>query len=107
MNNPTFPAHGTQPARALSFLLTGNRLNPLEAWQRLGIYKVARPVFDLRALGWPVQTEHINVGNRFGEVCHVAEYSLPPDAIAAAGDAGRQFVEDEREAMRNRLRRAA
>ena len=106
MSNPTFPAHGTQPARALSFLLTGNRLNPLEAWQRLGIYRIARSVFDLRALGWPVQTEHIDVGNRFGEVCHVAEYSLPPDAIATAGDAGRQFVEDEREAMRNLLQGA-
>jgi len=102
MSNPTFPAHGTQPARALSFLLTGNRLNPLEAWQRLGIYRIARSVFDLRALGWPVQTEHIDVGNRFGEVCHVAEYHLPYEAIAAAGDAGRQFVEQER----NLLRRA-
>ena len=102
MSNPTFPAHGTQPARLLAFLMSGQHINPLEAWQKLGIYKSARPVFDLRALGWPVRTNHINVGNRFGEVCHVAEYSLPPEVIADAGDAGRQFVEQER----NLLRRA-
>lgn len=106
MNNWTYPTSGTQPARLLAFLLSGQHTNPLEAWQKLGIYKSARPVFDLRALGWPVRTEHIDVGNRFGEVCHVAEYSMPPEVIAAAGDAGHQFVEDEREVMRNRLRRA-
>lgn len=99
---PAYPTHETQAARLLALLLTGRHINPLEAWQSLGIYKAARAIFDIRALGWPVKTEHTEVKNRFGEPCHVAEYSLPAETIAAAGEAGRQFVEQER----NLLRRA-
>lgn len=106
MSNPTFPTHGTQQASLLALLLTGQPIEPLTSWNKLGIYRLAAVVLLLRESGWPIASVRLDVHNRFGDICHVAEYSLLPDAITTAGDAGRQFIEDERDAMRNRLRRA-
>ena len=90
---PSFPTRGTQPARLLADLLRGRRVNPLDAWRRLGIYRLSDTVLQLRRLGWPVITDRLDVLNKFSEECHVALYSLPADAIEQAGDAGAKFIE--------------
>lgn len=36
--SPQFPPHGTQTARLLAVVLTGEKVNPLYGWKRLGIY---------------------------------------------------------------------
>jgi hypothetical protein len=71
--------------------LQGRHINPLAGWKMLGIYRLSDTVFQLKKMGWPVDTGRLDVANRFNEPCHVAEYSLPDDAIQKAGEDGRQF----------------
>lgn len=93
----SFPAQGTQPARLLAALLERQRIDPLQGWIRLGIYRLSDAVLQLRRLGWSVQTSRKDVRNRFGEECHVADYSMVESDIVAAGEAGRQFIAAVRE----------
>ena len=97
-----FPHHGTQPARLLAFLLLGRLIDPLMAWRTAGIYRLADTVFQLRGMGWQVATNRLDVKNRFGEQCHVAQYelrdSVPPELAAAA----QEFINQELEAIRQR-----
>lgn len=100
--NPEYPAHGTQPARLLSALLQGRRINPLAAWKGLGIYRLSDTVYQLRGMGWPVVTDRLDVANRFNEPCRVAQYRLPADAIEATGERGRGFAEREMQSIQRR-----
>lgn len=97
MTTSALPHHGTQAARLLSALLAGQCINPLAGWRQLGIYRLADTAFQLRGLGWPVVTGSLEVANRFGEKCRVAEYRLDPEAIEAAGQVAQEFARRERE----------
>ena len=66
----------TQNKRLLSHLQKGNSINPLEAWQKLGIYRLSARVFDLRDSGHEIDTTRKEVNNQFNEIINVAEYSL-------------------------------
>lgn len=92
---PEYPKRATQPARLLAALLLGQKINPLIAWTRLGIYRLSATVFQLRQMGWPVVTNRRDVENRFGEECHVAEYYLSQDNINSTGQTGKEFARDE------------
>lgn len=100
--SPQFPAHGTQAARLLAVALTGEKVNPLAGWKRLGIYRLSDTKFRLKEMGWPFEAGRLDVENRFGEPCHVALYGLPQEAIAKAGDAGQAFACREFELMTRR-----
>lgn len=102
MNAPILPPHGTQPARLLAVALLGQKISPLEGWKRLGIYRLADTKFQLKKLGWPMEAGRLDVANRFGEPCHVAEYGLPAQAIEDAGAAGQAFAIRELELMQSR-----
>ena len=95
MTAATLPHHGTQAAMLLAALLAGQRVNPLAGWRRLGIYRLADTAFQLRGLGWPVITGTLEVANRFGEKCRVAEYRLDSGAIKAAGQEAQDFAQRE------------
>ncbi len=96
----TYPTHGTQPARLLAALLYGSAINPLGGWRSLGIYRLSDTVFQLRGMGWPVQTDRLNVSNRFKESCYVAQYMLPAHAINDADQTGQDFAGREFAMMR-------
>lgn len=51
-------------------------ITPMEAWNELGIYRLASRVKDLRDKGHVISGSRVNVANRFGETCNVARYSL-------------------------------
>ena len=106
-NDPAveYPGLYTQPARLLAAFLGGRKINPLDGWQSLGIYRLSDTVYQLRKLGWPVITDNLDVDNRFGEPCRVALYSLPDDSIEAAGEQGRKYAADR--AMLDHERRVA
>jgi hypothetical protein len=53
-----------------------NQIDPLEAWTKLGIYRLAAVVHLLRQAGIKIKTERMEVSNRFNEVCNVANYVL-------------------------------
>jgi len=97
--HPEYPSHNTQAARLLATLLLKDHVEPLEGWRALGIYRLADAVLQLRRLGWPVVTGRLDVANRFGEACHVANYFLEVETIESAGDEGKAFAACEAELM--------
>lgn len=65
---------GNQEIRLLNYFKQHMAINPLEAWSQLGIYRLAAVVHKLREDGFKIETDRINVTNRFGEECNVARY---------------------------------
>lgn len=51
-------------------------ITPMEAWNELGVYRLAARVADLKEAGHKIVKQTVNVANRFGESCRVARYSL-------------------------------
>ncbi len=66
----------TQCERLLRYFLAGAKLTPMNAWNELGISRLAARVHDLRKQGWQVKGEMVSVTNRWGESCRVKGYSL-------------------------------
>ena len=71
----------TQDQRLLDYLKDNKHIDPLQAWQELGIYRLSACVFRLRQEGWEIETEFKNVLNRFDEKCHVANYKMELDNV--------------------------
>lgn len=65
-----------QNKRLLAYLEQGETINPLKAWNELGIYRLASRVCDLRKSGVKVKDEWLDVSNRFGEFVRVKQYYL-------------------------------
>lgn len=63
-----------QTERLLDYLKEHRRINPMEAWRELGIYRLGARVFDLRAAGHHIESGRVKVSNQFGEQCRVASY---------------------------------
>ncbi len=103
---PDLPARlNTVLAAVLSDLLDNQHITHLNCWRRHGSSRLSHHVYTLRGEGWPIVTEDVEVGTSDGRRQVIAEYSLPPDTIAAAGERGRQYIESVREARA--ARRAA
>ena len=66
----------TQKERLLKYLELHGRINPLQSWQALGIYRLSAVILDLRKEGYDIETVNTPVRNQFGEECHVATYVL-------------------------------
>jgi|SaaInlStandDraft_4_1057021.scaffolds.fasta_scaffold34750_5 hypothetical protein len=66
----------TQANRLLDYLDDHLSIDPITAWQELGIYRLSATVFTLRSKGFNIVSKRKNVFNRFNEKCRVAEYSL-------------------------------
>jgi hypothetical protein len=65
-----------QNIRLLKYLQTNIEINPLTAWQQLGIYRLSARVLDLRKEGYKIKTESLTVKNTFNEKVTVANYRL-------------------------------
>lgn len=65
-----------QTERLLTYLKEHPSIDPMTAWERLGIYRLGARVFDLRKEGHPISRDMVEVANRFGEPCRVARYRL-------------------------------
>lgn len=81
---PTWPKKNTLADRALSLFIAG-RLIDHPAFQRVTkSWRLGAVVFDLRALGWPIQT--IDVSSPTEENPHriIARYHLPGKYVALA-----------------------
>jgi hypothetical protein len=74
------PAAGTIRADVLAALEAGESLTSLEAWERFGTSRLAADVFELRRLGWPIQSEEIRVASRGGRPTRVACYRIAEGA---------------------------
>ena len=65
-----------QTTRLLGYLLVSGSIHPLDAWAKLGIYRLSAVIFELRKQGWDIKTNTIKVINQFGETCKVANYEM-------------------------------
>lgn len=66
----------THEARTLRYFQTHKRgLTPFDAWVKLGIYRFADTIYNLRQEGHDIDTDYIYVKNHFGEKCRVAYYT--------------------------------
>ena len=65
-----------QKQRLLAYLEQGETINPLKAWDELGIYRLASRICDLRKEGIEVKDRWLDVSNRYGEFVKVKQYYL-------------------------------
>jgi hypothetical protein len=66
----------TQKDRILHYLQSGQRLNRLVSWSRLGVLEAPARISELRAEGHPIKTKMKTVHNRYGEKVSIAEWSI-------------------------------
>lgn len=66
----------TQKTRILKHLQRYGKIDPLKAWTKYGVYRLASRISELRAEGYDIETTSKEVKNKYGEKCHVAEYIL-------------------------------
>ena len=62
--------------RLLNYLQDNREIDPMTAWDKLGIYRLGARVYDLRQAGHLITSGRKAVPNRFGEQCKVALYRL-------------------------------
>jgi nucleoside-triphosphatase THEP1 len=99
---PTFPGAATVKGRLLAALLSGAHITSNDALRAFSTSRCASLVEQLRRAGFPIQTEMIDVATADGDRrARVGRYSVPVEAIEAAGNAGRQFVEAVEAARRH------
>ena len=65
-----------QCERVLTHLQQRGEIDAMTALNALGIFRLASRINELRKDGYPIQRRMKEVGNRWGETCHVAAYSL-------------------------------
>lgn len=73
--------HEIQTRAVLAWIMEHGSINPLVAKDELGIMRLAARIFDIRkgngVEALELETRLVTVGNRLGESCRVAEYSIP------------------------------
>lgn len=65
-----------QCGRLLDYLEDHVSITPSQAWKELGIYRLSARVFDLRSMGYDIETNRKEVFSPFGESTYIAEYRL-------------------------------
>lgn len=68
-------AKRTQAERVLDYIREFGSITQLEALRDLGVMRLASRVSDLRKQGYDIRGKHIAVENRYGEKCHIKQYS--------------------------------
>lgn len=66
----------TQCDRVMAYLESGRKLTQFEALNELGIMRLASRISDLNRDGHVIHKEMVEVENRWGEKCRVAQYTL-------------------------------
>lgn len=72
----------TQAERVLAYIEKFGSITQYEAFQDLGVMRLASRISELKKNGHPIKSEVVAVKNRFGEDCYIKRYSL---AVAANG----------------------
>lgn len=82
--SPIWPTKGTLADRALGFFMDGARLNHPEFEARTQSWRLGAVVFQLRTLGWPVETVEIPAPTAENPHRIIARYHLAPQHVAQA-----------------------
>ena len=65
-----------QNDRIIDYMERFGSITQIEALRDLGVLRLASRISDLRSLGVPIESEMVEVKNRYGEKCHVKRYRL-------------------------------
>lgn len=68
-------ANSTQAERVLWYIREHGSITQIEALNKLGVMRLASRVSDLRRQGFKITGKMVTVKNRWGEDCHVKQYS--------------------------------
>ena len=71
----------TQHDLVLNYIKQFGSITPLEAFNDLGITKLATRISEMRREGIEIEGETIAVKNRFGQKCYVKRYTLKESAV--------------------------
>ncbi|MDB4559247.1 helix-turn-helix domain-containing protein [bacterium] len=66
----------SQKERLLEHFQNGNTITSLQAYDRLGVTQLATRIYELKQEGYPIESDRINVYNRYLEKCSVAKYYM-------------------------------
>lgn len=72
-----------QQERVLEYIKGGNKITSLDAFNQLGITRLAAVIFDLKKDGYFIGSRRVSVKNRFNEKCNVSEYFYGGEANVA------------------------
>ena len=86
--SPMWPTENTLEDKALAMFATGKVFNHHEFEQTWGSWRLAAVVFNLRGLGWPIETMPTPTLCAATQTKTVARYRLPAKYIAMAMAAG-------------------
>ena len=81
---PTWPTKGTLADRALGLFLDGASMNHPDFELRTQSWRLGAVVFQLRTLGWPVETVEIPAPTPENPHRIIARYHLAPHHVAQA-----------------------
>lgn len=81
---PSWPTRGTLADRALARFLAGERLTHPDFLDGCGSWRLAAVVFELRAYGWPIQSESLAAPSDENPARCIARYWLPAKLAAQA-----------------------
>ncbi len=65
----------TQGERIIAYIDQHGTITPMEAWNELGITKLATRISELRKAGEIIKKSYVTGTNRFGEKIQYMEYS--------------------------------
>lgn len=71
----------TQAKRVLDYLESGNTITTLNAFNELGITRLAARIYELKEEGHDVKSKRIKVTNRYDEQCSVSEYYMESNNV--------------------------
>lgn len=67
---------GKQQQRVLEYMNAFGSISSMEAFQDLGVTRLAAVIFELKRKGIPIHSKTEARVNRFGEVKHFSRYSV-------------------------------
>lgn len=94
----SYPDLCSVKGRVLADLLSGDKLTHIDVWERHGSSRASHHVLMLRKAGWPVITTEIDVPTSDGRIARIALYSLLHKTIVVAGESGKDYVAESRQA---------
>ena len=66
----------TQKERVLKYMQDFGSITQAQAFNDLGVFRLAARIAELRQRGIPIKSEHKAGKNRYGETVYFSEYSI-------------------------------
>ena len=66
----------TQCDRVANYMRQHGSITQLEAYNELGVFRLASRINDLRRYGYNIVSKSEEVKNKFGEKCKISRYTL-------------------------------